>query len=312
MACLSAMTFTNQVNAEVLTIEGLTPADVPGFTTVKTLSIERFGGSDGQDLAFKLEDRLQGVSVYGEPYFDVLGGRSAVEADATLTGTATAGIDRYETTEYRDRCIARDKDDKCTKRKSIKVKCLKQVVDFRAQVRASRFEDGRRIYSESFPEKAEQTICFGDDQEFSSGENEVRKMIANVASAVRNDLAPRQYRRQIRVLESRKGMGKADSKYFKAAVKMTKKDASEACGMWDEAAANGLVHISLAFNRGLCAEMRGDLEGATALYSEAQALSSRKLEVRQGLDRVGDHQRALDDWELRNSAGSGEDSGEQG
>ena len=93
---------------------------------------------------------------------------------------------------------------------------------------------------------------------------------------------------------------------------MTKTDQTEACRMWDEAAANGQVHISLAFNRGLCAEKRGDLEGATVLYREAQTLSPKKLEVRQALERVSDHQRALEDWELRQSTFAGENTTEQG
>ena len=72
--------------------------------------------------------------------------------------------------------------------------------------------------------------------------------------------------------------------------------------MWDEAAANGLVHLSLQFNRGLCAEQRGDLEEALALYQEAGRLSPGKLEVTQALQRTGDHLRALDEWEERQSA----------
>ena len=312
LAAIGVLGLSTASHAEILTIDGLTPAGSPDFATVGTIAIDQFGGSDGQELAFELEDVLSGVSVFDQAYFDVIGGRSSVDPDATLTGTATTGIDRYETVESRRRCVARDKDKKCTEHKNIKVDCLKRVIDFRAQVRASSYEDGRRIYSRSLPEKQEQTICFGDDEEFSSSESEIRKMVGNAARAIRSDLAPRQYRSNIRVLESRKGMDKAERKFFKAAVKMTKSDQTEACRMWDEAAMNGQVHISLIFNWGLCAERSGDLEVALDRYQQAQVLSPKKYEVRQAIDRVNDHLRALEEWNARQSALSPESATEQG
>ncbi|MEP2989421.1 MAG: hypothetical protein ABJN65_02935 [Parasphingorhabdus sp.] len=291
-------------HAETLTIEGLTSANQPGFSKIETIAIDRFDGSDGQPLAFELEDQLSSATLFDQPYFEVIGGRSAVEPDATLSGNVTVDIDQYETTAKRNRCIARNDKDKCTERKDIVVDCLQRSINFRARVRGVRFEDGRNIYSESFPREEDETICFGDDKEFSKNDSVIRKMISDTAREIRNDLAPRQYRREIRVLESRKGMTKSEGKFFKAAVKMTKKDAAQACRMWDEMAVNGLSNISLAFNRGLCAERSGDLSNAMVYYREAQTLSSKKYEVGQALNRVNDHQRALDEWDLRRSDGS--------
>ncbi|MGB5485488.1 tetratricopeptide repeat protein, partial [Parasphingorhabdus sp.] len=77
---------------------------------------------------------------------------------------------------------------------------------------------------------------------------------------------------------------------------------AEACRMWDEAAQNGLVHLSLAFNRGLCAEQRGDLDNALAHYDEAMSLSPGKFEVSEAINRTSAHQRALDEWGLRQSS----------
>ena len=71
--------------------------------------------------------------------------------------------------------------------------------------------------------------------------------------------------------------------------------------MWDEAARNGQVHISLTFNRALCAEQRGDLDAALVLYDEADRISPGKLEVIESIDRTSAHRRALDEWELRQS-----------
>jgi hypothetical protein len=295
----------NAAQAEVLMIEGLTPARAPEFAEIQTIAIYDFGGSDGRALAFELEDRLAAITVFDQPYFDVIGGRSAVDSDASLSGNVTAGIEEYETVAKRRRCVKRGEKDKCITYKVLEVDCLSRTIDFRAQVRATRFRDGRSIYSESFPDKNEQTVCFGDDEEFASSEAVIRSMVSGAASAIRNDLAPSEYRFEVRILESRKGMSKAESNFFKAAIKMTKSDPAEACRMWDEAAQNGLVHLSLAFNRGLCAEQRGDLDSALAHYDEALSLSPGKSEVALSITRVSAHQRALDEWELRQSVGSG-------
>ena len=293
---------SSAARAETLTIDGLTPAGSPDFADIRSLALDGFGGRDGRALAFELEDRLSAVNIFGQPYFDVIGGRSAVQPDASLSGNVTADLDHRDTVAKRRRCVERDAKDKCITYKDIDVDCRTRTIDFRAQVRATRFADGRTIYVESFPNRKEQTVCFGDDEDFASPESVIRSMIADTAEAIRNDLAPRQYRQDIRILESRKGMPKADSALFKAAIQMTKTDAAEACRMWDEAAANGLIHISLQFNRGLCAEQRGDLEEALALYQEAGRLAPGKLEVTQALQRSDDHLRALDEWESRQSA----------
>jgi hypothetical protein len=303
-AAVALAGYSAAARAEVLTIEGMAPAHFPEFAEIQSLAIDRFGGSDGRALAFELEDRLAAVTIHGEPYFVVIGGRSAVQSDATLSGNITAGVEQYETTAKRRRCVERDDEDKCVTHKNIKVDCLTRIIDYRAQVRATRYSDGRSLYTESFPDKHEQTICFGDDEDFASSESVIRNMVSQTAGAVRDDLAPREYRQEIRILESRKGMTKVEGNFFKAAIKMTKSDPAEACRMWDEAAGNGQVHISLTFNRGLCAEQRGDLEVALGLYEEADRFSPGKPEVTESLRRVSDHRRALDEWELRRSGQS--------
>ncbi|MEH6662235.1 MAG: hypothetical protein V7679_11365 [Parasphingorhabdus sp.] len=304
-AAMAVTGLSTAAQAEVLSIEGMAPANASEFAEIQSLSIDRFGGRDGRALAFELEDRLSAITVFDQPYFTVIGGRSAVQSDATLSGNVTAGVEQFDTTAKRRRCVERDDKDKCVTHKNIKVPCQTRIIDYRAQVRATRYSDGRSLYTESFPDKNEQTICFGDDEDFVSSESVIRSMISGTASAVRDDLAPKEYRQDIRILESRKGMSKVEGNFFKAAIKMTKSDPAEACRMWDEADRNGQVHVSLTFNRGLCAEQRGDLDSAQALYEEADGFSRGKTEVTESLRRVSDHRRALDEWDLRQSGRAG-------
>ncbi len=297
-ALLSGAALVASANAETLKISGLYPAQREGTALLETISIENFGGRDGDDLGFAIEEKLQAVSFDGEPYFTVMMGRSASNPDAILSGTATARIDEYGTTEYRSRCVERNDKGKCTKHKSRKVPCLKRVIDFDGNLRLSDFGDGRSIFSKSLSDRDEQTIC-DRDESFSSSQSVVRGMLGKVAYAVRRDLAPIELHQDIRVLESRKGMEKGASKSFRAAVKMTKKDEVEACRMWSELAANSAPHGSLAFNIGLCAEQAGDFEVALARYDEAGSLLGKKAEVDQGIRRIRDKQQAGEDWNAR-------------
>ncbi len=295
---LSALCLVTTVQAETLQIEGLYPARVDNVAEIKSIAIDRFGGNDGTALAFEIEDKLSDVEIDGAPYFKIMAGRSAVQPEATLSGTATAGIEEYPTTGYRDRCVERNDKGKCEKRKSVKVSCLKRVIDFQAQIRLSRFSDGQTIYSDRKSNSNEQTVC-GRKESFVSSEEVIRGMINSAAYSVRRDLAPIERRENIRVLESRKGMDKVSAKFFKAAVKMTKTDEREACRMWDQAAANSALHRSVAFNRGLCAEKEGALGKALTFYTEAGQLAGGKTEIGQAIRRVEDRQRALDDWAIR-------------
>ena len=304
-ALMAMAGLASAAQAEVLTIDGMTPADIAEFAQIQSIAIERFGGRDGRALAFELEDSLAATTIFGQPYFDVIGGRSGIQSDASLSGNVTASVEQYDTIAKRRRCVERDDKDKCVTHEYIEVDCLTRMIDFRAQVRATRYRDGRSIFTESFPDRAEQTICFGDDEGFASSESVIRTMVSQTASAVRNDLAPRQYHQDIRILESRKGMTKAEGAFFKAAIKMTKSNQAEACRMWDEADRNGLVHISLSYNLGLCAEQRGDLETALAFYEEADRFSPGKYEVTESSQRASDHRRALNEWELRQSGRTG-------
>jgi len=285
-------------NAETLKISGLYPAARDGATQVESISIENFGGRDGDDLGFAIEKKLQAINFDGEPYFTVMTGRSATDPDAILSGTATARIEEYNTTAYRSRCVERNEKGKCTEHKSRKVPCLKRVIDFDGNLRLSNFSDGRSIFTRGLSDKNEQTIC-DRDENFSSSRGEIQRMIDKVAYSVRRDLAPIEVTRDIRVLESRKGMEKGQKKAFKAAVKMTKTNEAEACRMWSELAANSAPHGSLAFNIGLCAEQVGDFENALAQYDKASSLLGKKTQIDQGIRRIRDRQQANADWNAR-------------
>ena len=81
------------------------------------------------------------------------------------------------------------------------------------------------------------------------------------------------------------------SKRFKAAVTLTKTDLNAACAAWDALAADAPDHLALVFNRGLCAEMLGQLDLAEEFYRFRPAPGRRappgRGATRRALDRIG-------------------------
>jgi len=110
-ALLAIAGLASAAQAEVLTIDGMTPANAAEFPQIQSVAIERFGGRDGRALAFELEDSLAAVTIFGQPYFDVIGGRSGVQSDASLSGNVTASVEQYDTVAKRRRCVERNDED---------------------------------------------------------------------------------------------------------------------------------------------------------------------------------------------------------
>jgi tetratricopeptide (TPR) repeat protein len=120
----------------------------------------------------------------------------------------------------------------------------------------------------------------------------IEELARQFADAVRYDLAPVQRYETIRVLESRTGMSKADQATFKTALRLTKTDVAEACGVFADLRATNPQNVTILFNVGLCIERLGDLDGAAELYEQALAISPRKLEPQEGLGRIASRRRA--------------------
>ena len=249
--------------AEVLGITGEFPARHREASLLHSLSIGRFDGQDGIALANAIERAM------GRTHFELMGGRTGRNnAEASLSGAVTTGVEENPFKKKEKRCIEKDKDGKCVKEAEVDVKCRRRVVNLRADLRMVRSEDGRVVYSESKPFRDETSWCEGQNP-YRSVEDTVMAAIQQISNDVRYDIAPSIQNYEIRVRESTKGFSKDAAKRFKDLVKMTKRDQGGACRGWDAMQAEAPTHPSLLFNRGLCAEQRGDYEGAVALYRQA-------------------------------------------
>lgn len=276
--------------AETLPVSGIYPAANDGAATLNTIAVENFSGESGTALSFAITDVLDNAIVGGEPYFQIVPVSDDL-IDAVMRGSA--GFDTIET-ELDDRevtkCEKRDKDKKCIKEKITIYECSELEVTFYPHIRLIA-TDGTEIYAKRDSLTASDSSC-ENDSSVPSARELLDGLIGSFASRVRYDLAPVFRDQQLRIMESRKGLNKADRRLFREAVKLTKSDIGKSCQEFAALESANSGHVSVLFNMGLCAEGRGDLVAAEAYYERALQVEPGKDYPILGLKRIADRRRA--------------------
>lgn len=309
-----ALAWSGAAQAEVLSVEGVYAAREPGAVEIEEITIERFGGDVGEELAIALTDALTSVALDGQPYFTIkAGGRGgryagdwngegAAPAAATLRGTALAEVyDARDGETRRKRCVERDERKKCVNEKVEIFPCWQMRVRLQPSLRLIAREGGT-LYA--IDDEAERIQRYCENENVApSASDKMRAMVEEFAQRVRYDLAPEFRREDVRIMEDRKGLSKPDSAAFKNAVRQTKTDQDAACSQFETLLATNPDHPSLVFNAGLCAERADRLDEALDLYRRAESASSAQAYARAGLDRVTSRMDAAIQLERRYAAG---------
>ena len=298
------------VLAEVLTVEGVYPARTAGAVEIEEITVERFGGDVGEQLAIAITDRLEDVRLDSQPYFTIksatgggntyhiygAAGAAPEEAPsgpvgATLRGTASGEVSEVrDGSEKRTRCVRRDDNKKCIEETVDVFRCRKMTVRFSPSLRLIAREGGT-LYAADDDLVQSQRYCANDKSEPSPARM-MDSMVDEFAQRVRYDLAPEFRRADVRIMESRKGLAKADSSAFRETVRLTKSDQAAACAQFEAMLASYPDHASLLFNAGLCAERDGRLEEAAELYQRTRMTADGRAYAQAGLDRVASRMRA--------------------
>jgi hypothetical protein len=296
--------------AEVLTTEGIYPARKAGAVEVEEITIERFGGDVGEQLAIAITDRLDNVRLDSQPYFTIKSGTgggntyhiygadgaapgaaSSGPVAATLRGTASGEVTEVrDGSEKRTRCVRRDDNKKCIEETVDVFRCRKMTVHFSPSLRLIAREGGT-LYAVDDDLARSERYCANDESEPSPARM-MDSMVDEFAQRVRYDLAPEFRREDVRIMESRKGLAKADSSVFKDAVQLTKSSQAASCAEFEAMLATYPDHASLLFNAGLCAERDGRLEEAAELYRRTLTKSDGQAYAQAGLGRVESRMRA--------------------
>ena len=215
--------------AEVLTVEGVYPARTAGAVEVEEITVERFGGDVGEQLAIAITDRLEDVRLDSQPYFTIksaTGGGNTYHiygaagaapeqalsgpVGATLRGTASGEVSEVrDGSEKRTRCVRRDDNKKCIEETVDVFRCRKMTVHFSPSLRLIAREGGT-LYAADDDLVQSQRYCANDKSEPSPARM-MDSMVDEFAQRVRYDLAPEFRRADVRIMEGRKGLAKADS-----------------------------------------------------------------------------------------------------
>ncbi len=268
-------------HAEILQITGEFAAPNREASLLHSLSVDRIAGQDGPALARAIEQGLSGT------HFDLMGGYAGQNnAEGSLTGGVTTGVDEQPFRRKEKRCVEKDKanDKKCVREEEVELRCRRRTVSVKADLRIVRNRDGRIVYSASKPFTQESSWCEGKNDRPPPVEEVIADAVRSLGHAVRDDIAPTVSTYDIRVRESDKGMSKDQARRFKDLVKLTKRDVRGACDGWEAMAGELPGNASLTFNRGLCAEQAGDYPRALRLYQAAQGAGASEGGV--GADRA--------------------------
>ena len=290
LGAIAAAAGAHPALAETLPVRGVYPAGSDAAAAVQSIAVEPFGGIEGQTLAIALGDELRAVSIDGMPYFRIVPGGRAVDAEATLQGALS--VERLRRDSYdkeREECVERDKDDKCVKREKRKIPCWEAVARIDPSIRLI---DADGALLDAFDEPRESATRYCRDDKRPSQDDMIRLLTQALARDLRARFAPVERAEDIRVMEERNGLASADKDRFRDAVRLTKQDERLACDAFHALEANNTDHPSVLFNLGLCAESAGDLAAAEDYYRRTLTANAKADYAGAGMRRIADRRRA--------------------
>lgn len=290
--------------AESARMTGKFAAPYRDAAMLDTLRIGRFSGQDGAQFELAVERAIANAIVDGRPHFGLVGGRGG-DADGVLNGNVTTGVQTNRFKRKEKKCVER-KDGKCLREDEVEVDCTRRVINVNIDLRLTRRDDGRIVYSASKPRRDETSWCQGQNPPRTT-EEAVRQTILSIAADVRYDIAPKVENYSIRFRETTRGLPRELTRPFRDIVKMTQRDLRAACAAWQAMDGQAPNHPSIVFDLGLCAEAAGDFARAMALYRRAAPLIGRGgNEATVGAARVGRLIAAREDDAQRSRARRGQ------
>lgn len=293
-------------HAEKISVTGWYAAENRDVAKLQSLAVDDFTGSEGPSLAAAIErDLANARDRSGAQYFHIRSGWGNNAApEGVVDGSMQVRVDNSNFKRNVKRCQQNQNSTDCPDDQKVdtEIRCTRRVITAAVDVRIVRTADDRLIFSRSMPQRNEVSWCQGDNLP-ADVEVIVRPFIDNVARQVRSESTPFGTSEKIRIREDRKNMVKADSDQMKALIKITDKQPAQACAGWKAMEARGVVHQTLSFNLGLCAESAGDLDTALAYYQSVFAASSKPSgDVKDALDRVRRHIAGIEDDAARSMA----------
>ncbi len=201
-----------------------------------------------------------------------------------------------------EECAVRDNRNKWIEKKNVSYPCRARNVTLQPEVRlVERTSD--LLYAKSDRLTLSRRFC-RDEHVTPSVDSMVEELAGRFAAGVRTAIAPSFRAEDIRLLESRNGISKADHETFRTALRLTKNKIAAACEALAALERKNPSNITVLFNIGLCHDSAGDLEQAVQTYEAVLAIRSGKLEPEDGLRRIASRLRAARQLAIHHEVGS--------
>jgi tetratricopeptide (TPR) repeat protein len=298
--------------ATKIKVNMLKPAQYHQASLTKTVAVLPFSGPHGSEFTAELEGILGSINIDDKAYFTLVD-RAAIDktlseqklsqsglidsrtaarigqmvgAKGIYTGAvtlATSADSPY--TERRSECVQRQikTDDKgnqyegnCIRYRNYNVNCTKRLAQFAASPKLIEVATGKILYSNNLKGSAASAGC--EDGTAIKGAEELLETAKNtVKRDFRKDIAPFYETREVALLDSTDGIDSSTAKEkLKQGIQFAGKGRMDsACELWGEAGNLAPNAVSLVYNLGVCAESRGDVEAALALYRKAEKITGK-------------------------------------
>jgi tetratricopeptide (TPR) repeat protein len=292
--------------APKIKVNMLQPAQYHEASLTKAVAVLPFSGPEGKEFAAEIEGVLAGIGIDDKRYFTLVD-RAALDktisemqlsqsgmvdqktaakigklvgAQGIYTGIVTQN--NHDDSKYHERrstCIQyetkRDKDGNtyqgaCINWRSYNVNCTKRVANFAVSPKLVEVSTGKILYSRNLSSIMESTGC-DDTKPVQSELVLLGKAKEAVKKEFRKDVAPYYVTLEIKLMDSNDGIDspEAKDKLKNGLAYADKGRMDNACELWGEARNLAGNSPALLYNLGVCAESRGDLDAALALYKQA-------------------------------------------
>jgi tetratricopeptide (TPR) repeat protein len=295
--------------ATKIKVNMLQPAKYHEASLTRAVAVLPFSGPGGREFAAEIEGVLASKSVDDKQYF-MLVDRASIDKTVTelkftqsalidqntaakignlvgaqgiYTGAVTASQvkdSRYR--EKRQECvqhkIERDKrgneyEGRCIQWRNYYVNCTKRDATFSVTPKLIEVTTAKILYSRNLSSSASSSGC--EDGTLPKGEQELLdKMKEDVKRQFIQDIAPYYITVEIKLMDSTNGIAAAEAgEKLKQGIDFADKGRMDnACELWEQAKILAPDGPSILYNLGVCAESRGDPDGAYTLYKQADRL----------------------------------------
>ncbi len=282
-----------------VTVDGRFPARFVDAAEIDRVAVLGFEGRGGDLFASELSATLGSATLDGELLIEVVnraellsnaGVRSFRGGDAEIAAALRygrqAGVEgvyigevtshdatRTSRREQRRECAQWEGFLNCERWREFTVNCYTERAVVSATPRLIGVQTGSVVYTSTVTGRAEEDWC--DDRPRTQSQAELlTRARADAATEIRRHVAPFNDTFTVRLMTDEDGVGEAMQAPFAGGVEFGLAGRMDrACAIWQELdALNDHQSIALIYNLGVCAEVVGDFERATELYSRADAM----------------------------------------